>query len=158
MISQLELKIEKYKLILKEVGSETKDNWWTIAIDRKLHNQGVTYQMHPTRQAKIKSPFFEETKDYFQKLKSSPEGLTLEKVGAFRILYRSQTKFHPKVGEHRPIGALPSLFFKFKPELREKIDGLFIDTLAEQVHQKEGLLDISKETMRSTNVKKKLNY
>ncbi len=132
----------KAKESLGELGAHTADNpgdvhgkkWWTITVPHTLHAQGeVTFKM------KSAAPFSEIVEDYLEKLKKRPEDFSLtsedylKALGAFRYLYRCQTKKPEQVGGKSVIGR--AQFVLLTQEERQKIDKLFLDKIKEYLNQ-----------------------
>lgn len=129
---------EDKKDLLNTIEKENKDNWWTMAIPGLMHKRGLTCGMDKAQQLEtLTNPFHDETEHYLKQ--SKLEEHHLEEIGAFRNLYRAQSKEHQSIGDHAPIGKIPFLFFQSKPELCAKISGQLNTGVKKHIKQAEDL-------------------
>ncbi|MDX2163963.1 MAG: hypothetical protein SFW07_00930 [Gammaproteobacteria bacterium] len=144
-IEEIQNEIDNQKYILAaaqekldRITNETEQNWWTIELPEERHHRGLTYQVPSKKQIKkIKNPLLDEANHYLNEAQSSETYLA--EIGAFRNLYRSQTREHQPIKSHSPIGHLPFLFFQDRPELSAKISKMFNQRIQDHADESDGL-------------------
>lgn len=111
------------------------DKWWTIALPKQLHKEGLTFMEQST------ATFLEIIKDYFEKLESRPQDYSLSSeecwkaLGAFRYLYRCHTRKPIKINGQHVIGKTQHSLLD--DETMQQIDKLFLDKIKSFLRQTE---------------------
>ncbi len=159
-----ELKIESAQITAEKDPNKHGNLWWTIAIPKKLHGQGVTFRQNSSEQlASDEHPFLKDVREYLEILDKRPEDFLLtiddyiKALGAFRYLYRCQVRESVPVNKKYRTGIAPQSFFKNAKETTDEIDKLFSEKMKDFIEKREGIKQ-RREKDKHSDVKKKLIY
>ncbi len=151
-IDLLEKELQEHEDELNCAKNENKNDWYVIAIPKKLHCQGLTYRERKDNQSRlVETPFLDEVKDYLDIVRKRWHEFFpaidcyIAAIGAFRHLFRMQIK-KPKFFGHTTKdsnkrcyspGFIPWAYFD-DHDITSKVDKLLTEHLSNFVQTIEG--------------------